>query len=126
MLTKKKKKKSYRIFIQGETMGIGGTSAASPTVAAIIGLLNDARFRAGKPSLGFLNPLLYSLGNTAITDITGGAAIGCDGTNLQEGTPVEGGSIIPWATWNATSGWDPVTGWGVPDFEKLKAKFLQI
>jgi tripeptidyl-peptidase I len=27
--------------------------------------------------------------------------------------------IVPYASWNATSGWDPVTGLGTPDFGKL-------
>lgn len=31
-----------------------------------------------------------------------------------------GGGVVPGAAWNATVGWDPATGLGVPDFEKLK------
>jgi len=27
--------------------------------------------------------------------------------------------FVPFASWNATKGWDPVTGLGTPDFEKL-------
>lgn len=108
----------------GEMDLIGGTSAASPATAAIVGLLNDARLRAGKPALGFLNPLLYTLGNSAFTDVAAGAALGCNGVNLQTDEPVNG-SIIPYASWNATSGWDPVTGWGLPDFQKLLAEVLQ-
>lgn len=27
--------------------------------------------------------------------------------------------FIPWAHWNATKGWDPVTGFGTPNFKKL-------
>ena len=46
--------------------------------------------------------------------------MGCDGINPQSGQPVPGGSIIPYANWNATVGWDPVTGLGTPNFEKLK------
>ena len=115
----------YGIYQDGKLGGIGGTSAASPVVAGIVGLLNDARFREGKPSLGFLNPLIYSLGNTAFTDITAGAAIGCNGQNSQTGSSVNG-SIIPWAFWNSTEGWDPATGFGTPDFGKLKAKVLEI
>ena len=47
---------------------VGGTSASSPTFAAIVSLLNDARLAKGKPVLGFLNPWLYvpsfTLGST--------------------------------------------------------------
>jgi tripeptidyl-peptidase I len=87
-------------------------------LAGIIGLLNDARFKAGLPSVGFVNPWLYESGNDFIVDITGGAARGCDGTNHQQGKKIEGAGIIPGAFWNATAGWDPVTGLGIPDFQK--------
>lgn len=40
-------------------MNVAGTSAATPTVAGMIGLANDARLTAGKPTLGFLNPWIY-------------------------------------------------------------------
>ena len=85
-----------------------------------MGLLNDARFKAGLPQLGFLNPWLYPEGFKTLNDITGGAAFGCNGLNLQTGRPYNGSGIIPFASWNATVGWDPVTGLGTPDFAKLK------
>ena len=99
---------------------IGGTSAAAPVVAAIVALINDALLRSGKPVLGFLNPWLYAGGHTVFQDVTSGASSGCNGINLQTGLSVVGGGIIPGASWNATDGWDPVTGWGTPDFGKWK------
>jgi len=95
---------NFKIFLEGQAILIGGTSASSPTFTGIISLLNDARLKAGKPSLGFLNPFLYSQGFKGLNDITVGHNAGC-------GT--EG--------FNATVGWDPVTGLGTPNFEKLKA-----
>lgn len=86
----------------GAPAASGGTSAAAPVVAGIIGLLNDARLRAGKPALGFVNPLLYAIGYTALNDITGGGSEGCTGINLQSGQPVPGASVIPYASWNST------------------------
>lgn len=86
----------------------------------MIALLNDVRFRAGKPALGFINPLLYSLKGAGLTDVTKGAALGCQGTDLQNGLKIPGAGIIPYASWNATVGWDPVTGLGVPNFGDLK------
>ncbi|KAF7956216.1 hypothetical protein EAE96_005136 [Botrytis aclada] len=115
----------YQVVYDGELSPSGGTSAAAPVVAGILGLLNDARFKAGKPALGFVNPLLYLLGQGALNDITGGASVGCNGVNGQTGAKVPGGAIIPYASWNATKGWDPVTGLGTPDFEKLKALVLK-
>ena len=38
---------------------IGGTSASSPAVAAIFSQVNDYLIEQGKPTLGFMNPLLY-------------------------------------------------------------------
>lgn len=58
-------------------MSIGGTSASSPSFAGFVALLNDARIKAKKPSLGFLNPLIYSVGVPAFNDITIGHNSGC-------------------------------------------------
>ena len=38
---------------------VGGTSAACPTFAGVVSLVNAALLKAGKPPLGFLNPVLY-------------------------------------------------------------------
>lgn len=81
----------------GNVTTIGGTSAAGPTFAAVIALVNDALIAAGKPALGFLNPWIYGGAYKAFTDITIGSSIGCNGT----GFPAE-------------VGWDAVTGFGTP------------
>ena len=102
----------FMIILGGKQVAISGTSAASPGFAAVVGLLNDARRQQGKPTLGFLNPLFYSLPGlsklfgeptTGLTDITIGSNPGC-GTN---GFP-------------ATDSWDASTGLGTPDFEVLR------
>ncbi|KAJ5280366.1 hypothetical protein N7478_005738 [Penicillium angulare] len=116
----------FEIIITGLKSLSGGTSAASPTFAGIIGLLNDARLRAGKPALGYLNPFLYSKGFKALNDITTGSSYGCGGVDPQSEQEVPGALIIPGAHWNATTGWDPVTGLGTPDFQKLKDLVLSL
>lgn len=68
---------NFLISWQGSLELIGGTSAATPTVAGIVTLLNDAQIAAGKPPLGFLNPFLYSKGAAGLNDITTGNAPGC-------------------------------------------------
>ncbi|KAL8632587.1 hypothetical protein Q9189_001739 [Teloschistes chrysophthalmus] len=111
---------NYAVYTNNRLTASGGTSAACPVFAGIIALLNDARLAKGLKPLGFLNPFLYSpAGSRALTDITRGGATGCTGVNAQSGQPVVGGSIIAGASWNATEGWDPVTGLGVPDFGRL-------
>ncbi|CAG8181710.1 unnamed protein product [Penicillium salamii] len=116
----------YEVINLGEKSASGGTSAAAPTFAGIVGLLNDARLRAGKPVLGFLNPFLYSQGQQALNDIVDGHSYGCGGINPQTQKAVSGSLIIPGAYWNATKGWDPVTGLGTPDFQKLKDLVLAL
>ena len=89
-----------------------GTSAACPTAAALIGLANAARHRAGKPPLGPLNPLLYSLYAShpqAFTDIT-------EGSNAWPPLGSEGAYGF-----TATAGWDAVTGLGSLRLDKLLA-----
>jgi len=115
----------YTVVQAGVDTPSGGTSAAAPVTAAIVALLNDARLRAGKPALGFLNPLLYGFAYTAYDDVTHGQSDGCNGGNTQTGGGVPGAGVIPGAHWNATEGWDPVTGFGTPDFQKLLALALK-
>jgi len=68
---------NFRIIINGKPEKIGGTSASSPTFAAFVSLLNDARIAASKSPLGFLNPTLYSSGIPGFNDITVGNNPGC-------------------------------------------------
>lgn len=89
------------VFVNGLPELIGGTSAAAPTFAAIINRINEERLAAGKKTVGFLNPTLYS-NPSMFHDITIGNNSGC-------GTP----------GFYAASGWDPVTGLGTPDFPAM-------
>jgi subtilase family serine protease len=95
------------IYTDGQwTLG-GGTSASAPLWAAFIAIANQM---AGHP-LGFINPALYKLAaSSAYTqdfhDITSG-----DNTFNNQGVHVQG--------YPAVQGWDPVTGLGTPNAEKL-------
>eukprot|EP00759_Apiculatamorpha_spiralis_P016234 PhF_6_TR22540/c0_g1_i1/m.32033/K01279/TPP1, CLN2; tripeptidyl-peptidase I len=82
-----------------------GTSAASPTFASVISLINDQRLHSGKPALGFLNPALYKLGKVGADPISG---------NNQYGSCPAG--------FSAAKGWDAITGLGTPDFKFLSEK----
>jgi tripeptidyl-peptidase-1 len=85
-----------------------GTSASAPVVGSIITLINDARFAVCKGPAGFLNPVLYTYPG-ALNDITSGNNPGC-GTQ----------------GFSAVSGWDPVTGLGTPNFQKLLDVYLSL
>ncbi|KAH7909734.1 peptidase S8/S53 domain-containing protein [Hygrophoropsis aurantiaca] len=100
---------NFRIIYKGSTLYFGGTSLAAPTFASFVSMLNDARIKAEKPPLGFLNPMLYAKGYAALNDVTQGN---------NPGTRITG--------FNASTGWDPVTGFGTPDFQRLKSLVLSL
>lgn len=82
---------SFIVAEDAEFWLLDGTSCASPTFASVIALINDKLIAAGKSTLGFLNPLLYS-NPSALNDITSGDNPGCSTNGF-----------------NATGGWDPVS-----------------
>jgi tripeptidyl-peptidase-1 len=87
----------YITIWNGTISPLDGTSAATPTVASIISLVNDALIASGKPVMGFLNPWLYSVGYKAFTDISEGSVRGCNTTGFP-----------------AQAGWDAASGFGTP------------
>lgn len=88
------------IVLHGHQREMGGTSWSAPTWAGFCALMNAARVKAGKPTLPFLPPLLYSTqGRKCFRDITSGSN----------------------GTYDATAGHDLVTGLGVPNVAALLA-----
>lgn len=81
----------------------GSQSFSTYLFGSMVALLNEELLAAGKSSLGFLNPFIYQ-NLDAFNDFTTGNNPGCD---------VEG--------FNATTGWDPVSGAGSPIYAKLRA-----
>jgi subtilase family serine protease len=96
----------------------GGTSLASPLIAGIMALANQA---AGHP-LGFVNPLLYGLaGSSAFNDVVSPAStIAVVRTNYVNGVDPSDGLAYVLRTANqtlslrTTPGYDDVTGLGTP------------
>jgi subtilase family serine protease len=75
----------------------GGTSFAAPMWAGYLALVNQQSVANGKPTLGFINPSLYTIGlgssyTTAFHDVTSGSN-----------------------GYSATTGYDLATGWGSPN-----------
>jgi len=80
---------------------IGGTSWSAPIWAGLCALINEARKKAGKPALGFLNPLIYPLmGTPAFRDVTSGSN----------------------GAFHCSPGYDMVTGIGAPNVKELIAR----
>jgi kumamolisin len=88
----------YQVRVDGSDMVIGGTSAVAPLWAGLIALMNQI---IGKP-VGFVQPALYRIGESAFHDIT-------KGNN---------------GAYHAGPGWDPCTGLGSPNGTAL-VKALQ-
>jgi subtilase family serine protease len=87
---------------------IGGTSEGSPQLAGVIA---DFDQLAGYP-LGFINPVLYELGNSSRIESFHGITAGNNGYNGVRG-------------YSATSGWDLTTGWGSPKITTLINKLIE-
>jgi len=101
----------FQVVNGGRTISVGGTSASSPTFAAVITLLNDIRLNAGKPTLGFLNPFIYQTASQnpdAFYDVVEG--------NNRVLFCCKLGELGGFET---AAGWDPATGVGTPNFAVL-------
>lgn len=85
-----------------------GTSASAPVLASVFALINQERLKAGKGSVGFVNPTAYAHPEV-FRDVTLGSNGGCG---------VRG--------WEAVVGWDPATGLGTPDFPKMRELWLSL
>ena len=84
----------YSVLVDGAGTVIGGTSAVAPLWAALLARVNQS---LGAP-VGFANPLLYTPADVAsFHDIVSGNNDG----------------------YTAGPGWDPCTGWGTPDGNRL-------
>jgi hypothetical protein len=94
----------YQVLLDGQSTVVGGTSAVVGLWAGLIARLNQGLGER----VGFLNPVLYrNLGPAGVLrDITEGS------TKLGDGSEVG---------FDARPGWDPCTGWGSPNGERLLA-----
>ncbi|MDR3459342.1 MAG: protease pro-enzyme activation domain-containing protein [Verrucomicrobiae bacterium] len=92
----------------GTNATVGGTSCAAPLWAGLAALINQQAVTAGRATIGFINPAIYSLGkstnyNPAFHDIT-------TGNNVWPSSP---------NSFYAVSGYDLCTGWGTPAGQSL-------
>jgi kumamolisin len=90
----------YRIYVDGQSAVVGGTSAVAPLWAALVCRLAQ---RAGKP-LGLLQAKLYA-----------GVAPGAAQPGLHDVTQGNNGA------YQAAAGWDACTGLGTPDGAALES-----
>lgn len=100
----------------------GGTSAASPQVAALTAVANQARAAAGKAPIGDLNAVIYGAGfdrSAAFSDIVartyGTVPSGVLANNTMWAFDADG-RVVPGPVpgFPTTPGYDLTTGWGSP------------
>ena len=126
---------------------IGGTSLSSPLMAGVLALVNQARFKANKSAIGFVNPALYSFdtGNadsstapiakvrkpsapTAVlrgyqNDLTRVRVVTMNSTpNADNSAVIEGVD----SSYVAAAGYDEVTGLGTPNVPALIEAFRHL
>eukprot|EP01041_Mallomonas_annulata_P010135 gene10135-21134_t len=98
--------KNYVAIIGGTEYLVSGSSPATHVFAGMVSLLNTARLQNRKPSIGWMTPAIYSYNGSFANDIDTGnnkcSTILC----CEEG-------------FEASTGWDPVTGFGSVDFQSL-------
>ena len=98
----------YLLVVDGGSQPNGGTSAASPLVAALLTLINASR-GPGK-RLGYVTPVLYQKVGAATV-----GALGCTDVVDGNNTTAHAGG------YSAGPGYDAVSGWGTPNGVQLAA-----
>ncbi len=96
--------------------GIGGTSLSAPTWGGYLALVNEQAAQnatgSGNPTLGFLNPTIYTIGQ--------GANYDTDFHDITSGSdPCDASASCSGSSYNAVTGYDLVTGWGSPNGQNL-------
>ncbi|GAM20503.1 hypothetical protein SAMD00019534_036780 [Acytostelium subglobosum LB1] len=99
---------SYVTFVGGEMYLVDGSMCAAPSFAGMVALLNSHRLNNNQSPLGFLNPILYAAPSNCFNDITIGNNMCTEVCCTKYG-------------YTATSGWDPASGLGTPNFKNLLA-----
>ncbi|KAG5181952.1 peptidase S8/S53 domain-containing protein [Tribonema minus] len=119
---------NYVVVVDGGRIAtVGGTSASAPALGGMVSLLNKRLIAAGKPRLGFLNPVLYKMAaerpetfhNIAprTYDLTGTEYEELLGANFTVGgNQCTRFSCCTMGFSSSEQGWDAVTGHGTPSF----------
>jgi subtilase family serine protease len=103
---------NYVIVVDGNYAVVDGTSASSPVMAAMISLMNSNRLENGRPTMGWLTPLLYSNASAFVWDITEGGVNNCTAVNGYDNTTYSYLYNCCDEGFPTTPGWDATTGLG--------------
>jgi len=138
---------NFEIVVGGSLLPmVGGTSAAAPSLAGLFSLVNARRMENKMTSVGFVNPTLYATGTEGCcNDIVNGANMcpqklpysnettcetECSAKHNHSGSYAASSECQNEcldssckAGFPAAEGWDPASGLGSPDFQKLLQLF---
>jgi len=92
----------YLVANNGQPMSIGGTSASTPLWAGFTALINQQAVANANPTVGFLNPAIYAIGNS--------------GNYSQDFNDIRSGNN---GEFQSVAGYDLATGWGSPAGQQL-------
>lgn len=141
---------NFEVVVGGSLLPMAsGTSAAAPSLAGLFSLVNARRMENKMPSVGFVNPTLYATGTEGCcNDIVNGANMCTQWLPYSKANTCytecinkhpHGLSGLSYAAFSectnecldsscmagfpAAAGWDPASGLGSPDFQKLLQLF---
>jgi subtilase family serine protease len=89
----------------------GGTSFSAPRWAAFTALVNQQAAASGDPTVGFINPAIYAIGE--------GTGYAGSFHDITYGNNDARNNCCGWPYYNAVPGYDLVTGWGSPNGQGL-------
>jgi tripeptidyl-peptidase I len=118
---------NYLVVYNTSLHSVDGTSASAPTFAGMVTLLNYNRLQAGQSKMGFMNPFLYSYANDFVHDILSGNN-SCTAIYNATYSPSHSATYIATCCaegFSATNGWDPATGLGSVDYDKMLVAALK-
>jgi len=99
---------NYAVFDAGILIVADGTSASSPGLTGMVNTINSALVAAGKSSVGYLNPTIWSSACHWTRDVTWGSNF-CSEQQCCAGSDGSSAGSQGAGFW-AARGWDPVTG----------------
>lgn len=104
--------RDWETFMSGHFRPAGGTSAVAPLWAALFVLVNELRTAKGKPPIGYVNEILYSLAqhHNVFREISAG-------TNRL---------AADYPGYDACVGFDACTGWGTPRANRLVKHLAEV
>jgi hypothetical protein len=111
----------YFIHINGNRYTTTGTSLSATTTATMIALVNQYLTNQHRPTLGFINPLLYHSASAIFQDMIDGSTTVSCGKLTQNG-----GSSGQTIGYESRKGWDPVSGLGTLTYKRLLDEVIRV